>query len=79
MHALKFTWKKIIRVNSPLFRTNGVRETLDCAKVKRIQTAVQSISSSLKVIQPSALSFPAFQDYLIHTVSAYGTGLVYFC
>lgn len=79
MHALKFAGKKIIRVNSPLFRTNGVRETLDCAKAKRIQTVVQSISLCPKVIQLSALSSPALQDHLIHTVSADGTGLVYFC
>ena len=39
MHALKFTWKKIISVNFPLFRTNRVKETLDCVKVKRIDSS----------------------------------------
>lgn len=78
MHALKFTQKKIIIVNSPLFRTNGVRGTLDCANVKRIQNVLQTISSCLKVFQLCALPFPFSQDYLIHTVSADGTGLIYF-
>lgn len=78
MHALRLTWKKIIRVNSPLLRTNGVRGTVDCAKAKRIQNVLQTISSCAKVLQLFAPPFPFSQDYLIHTVSTDGTGLIYF-
>lgn len=73
MHAYKFIWNKIIIVNSQLLRTNGVRETLDCVKDKRID------SSAEYILMPSAIPFPGLLDYLIHTINAGETGFVYFC